>query len=378
MGSDERFASYRPDRRPVTMPYVIRILDRYVLSDLTKPFLAGIGAFLVVMLSNTLYLYVGWIVEHGLSAATVGKLLLYSLPAIIVVTLPVGYMLATLLVLGRLARDSEITALRANGISLARIILPMMAGAVIVSYLGFLLNEEVVPWSNHETVKLQKEILKKTPAPLVKPNLFFPGTSSRYFYVDRVERDSLMDVLIFDLSRQGYPQVITAERAVWEQTQWMLYNGMMRKFNDQGFIRYEVAFQRMELQLDLTSNTDYFAPKSIQEQSAGEAYQSIKQMQEQGQNVNGMLVDYHLKYALPLATFFTALLAVPMGLQFSRMGSFIGVAVGIVVIFIWYVLYAFGRSLGASGTVSPMLAAWNQNVIFGLVGLILFMRVNRK
>lgn len=357
---------------------VIRILDRYVLAELLKPFLAGIGAFLVVMLSNTLYLYIGWIVEHGLSAATVGKLLLYSLPAIVVITLPVGYVMATMLVLGRLTRDSEVTALRASGVSLSRIIMPMLFGGILVSYMAFELNERLVPWTNSETVRMQREILKKTPAPLVKPNLFFAGTNNRYFYVDRVEKDVLNDVLIFDLSRSGFPQVITAKKAIWDKTFWMLYDGMMRKFTDKGYLNYEAKFKRMELQLDLSDNADYFGPKSIQEQSSGEAFEAIKKLKEQGQNVNGMLVDYHIKFSLPLATFFTSLLAVPMGIRFSKFGAFIGVACSIFVIFIWYVLYSFGRSLGASGTVMPLLAAWNQNIIFGLIGTAWLVGINRR
>jgi LPS export ABC transporter permease LptF len=357
---------------------VIRIIDRYILAELTKPFLAGIGAFLVVMLSNQLYLYIGWIVEHGLSAALVGKLLLLALPAIAVITLPVGYMMATMLVLGRLSRDSEITALRSSGIGLGRVIAPMLLGALIVSYMAFELNERIVPWTNSETVRMQREILRKTPAPLVKPNLFFAGTNNRYFYVDRVDKDVLKDVLIFDLSRSGYPQVITANKAIWDKTRWMLYDGMVRKMSEKGYLNYEAKFKRLELSLDLSDNADYFGPKSVQEQSSGEAYEAIKRLQDQGQNVNGMMVDYHIKFSLPLATFFSSLLAVPLGLRVSRFGAFIGVAASIFVIFIWYVLYSFGRSLGAAGTVAPMIAAWNQNIIFGIIGAGLFLGINRR
>ena len=128
-------------------------LDLYILKELVKPFLAGIFAFIVIMLSNNLFVYSEMILKTGLPANLVLSMLLYSLPSIIVLTFPVGFMFATLLVLGRLSKDSELLALRACGISFSRAITPILLIATMVSYFSFVFNDNIVPYSNMQVFK---------------------------------------------------------------------------------------------------------------------------------------------------------------------------------------------------------------------------------
>lgn len=359
---------------------MIRILDRYLFGELSKPFLVGIGAFIVIMLSNTLYLYVEWIVGRGLSAATVGKILLLALPAIIVITLPVGFLFSTLLALSRLGKDSEIIALRASGVSLMRIVGPVLVLSLMVSYGAFMLNETVVPWANSETVKIQRDILKKQPLPLIKPGIFFPGTDNRYFYVDQVSRDQMTGILIFDLTSQKvpYPQVITAKEAVWDKTKFVLKDGMVHKYGANGFLQYESQFKSLDLHMNLEPDQVYAGPKQVVEMSSAEALKQIQEEKRQGIDVRGKMVDYHLKFSLPLATFFSALIAAPLGIRFSRFGNFFGVAAAIALIFIWYVLYSAGRGMGIAGSLSPFLAGWIHDLVFGVVGAGFLVWMGRK
>ena len=121
------------------MFFFLNISDRYVLSELLKPFFAGVVAFMIIMISNTLYIFAELIVKSNAGIDVVLKMILYSLPAIIVVTLPVAYMFATLLALGRLGRDSEIIALRACGVSLSRIIFPVILLSLMIPQKKYLL-----------------------------------------------------------------------------------------------------------------------------------------------------------------------------------------------------------------------------------------------
>src|SRR3990167_1683843 len=126
------------------MPF-FRLIDRYILGELFKPFLAGVLAFMIIMISNTLYIFMELIVKSNIDPGTVGRMLAFNLPAIVVVTLPVAYMFATLLALGRLGRDSEIIALRAAGVSLNRVIASVILASILISAIGWGLQEKVVP-----------------------------------------------------------------------------------------------------------------------------------------------------------------------------------------------------------------------------------------
>lgn len=359
---------------------MFRILDIYILKELIKPFSAGVGAFVVIMLSNSLFLYAEMIMKSGLPANAVIALLLYTLPAIMVVTFPVGYLFSTLLVLGRLSKDSEIVALRSCGVSFTRVIIPILLVALGVSYLGFIINEKVVPHTNHQSVEIMKDMLVNQKIPPIKEHSFTKGSDERYFYIERVDREKeiLEEIFVFDNTKTGYPQVINAKNATREKNKWLLHDGILRKYNREGYIGYEVKFKTMEIEFNLNNNTIFSDQKSIQEQSSGEAAKQLADFRSRGIDTKAMEVDYHLKFSLPLATFFVALIAAPIGIKFAKMGTYFGVAISIALVFVWYVTYTICRSLGATGALQPLLAAWIQNIAFGVIGIILLFFVNKK
>jgi len=359
---------------------MFKTVDRYILRELIKPFLAGVAAFIVIMLSNTLFLYAEMIIKSGVPTRAVVALLLYNLPAIMVVTFPVGYLFSTLLVLGRMAKDSEIVAFRSCGVSFTRIIMPILIIALIISYLGFLINEKVVPVTNHQSVLIARDMITNQKLPPIKEKIFTKGSDERYFYVEKVNRKKgvFEEVFVFDNTKHGYPQVINAQTAYREKDQWVLNDGTLRKYNRDGFVLHEIKFKKMVIELNLSNSTIFSDQKSIQEQSSGEASKQLAQFKANGVDTRMMEVDYHLKFSLPLATFFVALIAAPIGIKFAKMGTYFGVAISIALVFVWYVTYTIGRSLGGNGTLEPLLAAWIQNIAFGVIGLFLLALVNKK
>lgn len=356
--------------------FFLKTIDRYILAELLKPFVAGVVAFLIIMISNTLYIFMELIVKNNIDGWTVTQMLLYSLPAIVVVTLPVAYMFATLLALGRLGRDSEIIALRACGVSLTRCIAPVIIVSLLISGLGYWLNESVVPWANRQTVEVIKVMLRKKPLQAVKSKQFL-NSDKRNFYVGEVDREQgiLSEMYVIDQSKGGFPQLIQAEKAVRKDTKWELRDGIVRKLDTQGYIDHEIRFKRMEIEMNINSDSVFPNQLDVRQLASGDARKLIEDKRAQGQNTNRDEVDYHNKFSLPLATFFTILLAAPIGIRFSKMGNYFGVAISIALVFIWYVTYSMFSNLGITGQVPPFLAAWVQNLAFGGVGLILLVQM---
>jgi lipopolysaccharide export system permease protein len=352
-----------------------RLIDRYILGELFKPFLAGVVAFMIIMISNTLYIFMELIVKSNIDAGTVGRMLAFNLPAIVVVTLPVAYMFATLLALGRLGRDSEIIALRAAGVSLTRAIAPIILTAILISALGWFLQEKVVPWSNQQTVAILKDMMKKDTLQAVKEKNFIHA-DNRHFYVQAIDRKKnlLQGIYILDRSK-GQPQIITAESGTRKETRWILYKGLLRKLDTAGFIDHEIRFERMEIEMDIKPEMVFNNSADVRTVASGEAAKLIAAKKKRGEDTRRDEMDYHTKFSLPLATFFTILLAAPIGIRFSKMGNYFGVAISIALVFIWYLAYSTFTNLGATGTVHPILAAWIQNIAFGTVGVLLLLQM---
>ena len=144
-------------------------------------------------------------------------------------------------------------------------------------------------------------------------------------------------------------------------------------------IKNERIDKTQEIKFNLKDRiTNNFDDKSISELSIKEAKIKIEKAKAKGQDTNLMEVDYYLKFSLPLATFFVALIAAPIGIKFAKRGSYFGVAISISIVFAWYLIYSIARSLGGSGVIQPVIAAWIQNIILGVIGILLLTFANRK
>jgi lipopolysaccharide export system permease protein len=258
--------------------------------------------------------------------------------------------------------------------------MPILAGSIVVSYGAFAINDYVVPWANRKTVDLVREMVLHQGQPIIKEDIFFKGSKEdRYFYVRQVDRrtNQMYDVFIFD-KRGGAQQVITAQEAKWVGDSWELSNGVISSYDKWGSIKQEEAFRDMSVKVSVHPEV-FFASgeRSPQEKSSQDLKSDIEALKGGGTDVKSMEVDYYMKFSLPLATFFSALLAAPLGAKFSRMGGYIGVVFSIILVFIYYVVMSVARSLGNNGVVDPVTGAWIQNYLFGVVGLFLLWRIDR-
>src|SRR5579884_3641361 len=123
----------------------MRHLDRYIVGEMVLPFLTGVFAVIMMLVGNTLFALVDLILKNNIPVLMVSRLVVYNIPTLVVLTLPVGVALAAALAVNRLARDSEITAIRMAGVPLVRIFLPIFISGFLVSVLSFWLGERVVP-----------------------------------------------------------------------------------------------------------------------------------------------------------------------------------------------------------------------------------------
>jgi lipopolysaccharide export system permease protein len=359
---------------------LFKILDRYLLLQLISPFFFVVLAFLIIMVPTLLFTLTDLIVKAGAPLDAVGKLFLFNLPYFIVLAFPVASLFATLLVIGRMTNDFEIIAMRSAGISMKRIVVPLLAASVLVSIGSFAINEGVVPYANKQINSTIQYLVKNLNRPPIKENTFFQGTNNRYFYVKEIDKKTglMRHVFIFDKTKDGLPQVIQAEQARWVGSVWRLEFGNNYRYDREGYIDYEVSFKTMDIQLTLDASS--FIPQGLNasEFSSQQLSKQVSDLKKSGGPTNQVEVQLYKKWAIPLAPFCAVLIAAPLGLIFSRMGGYVGVAFSIILVFIYYVTLQITEALGNYGQIPPFFGAWTSNLLFLAIGAVLIWRMDRR
>lgn len=352
----------------------MRIIDRYIARELVMPFAIGFCTFLVLLIGNLLFDNIDYVLKQGIPLSIVGKLVLYSIPRLLVYTFPVSVLFATSLTINRLARDSEITAMRIATVSIYRLLVPIAIFGAVMSVVAFVNGEVAAPWAEHRAQQAIRQMWQTQALPPIQPNVFF-NSENNWFYVDKVKRtgtntSTLEHVMIYQLSAgEGYPLLITAEKAWSKDNVWYLQNGIRHELDNKGFTKLEQGFKTLTINLKRPFNDYLVEYKSTQEMGMGELRHQLTTMQRSGVRIApDMLLELHLKIALPLACLVVGLCCAPLGLKFARSGSFMGILLSIMVVFLYHNTMLLCKALGTNGGVPPVLAAWAPNMIFALAG----------
>ena len=192
----------------------VRILSRYLVRQHVAPLAFSLSALTALMLLNQIAKQLGNLVGKGLPASVIMEVFVLSVPFIIAMTLPMAVLVAVLHTMSRLAADSEITAMTANGISVSRIARPVLLGAAVVALLAFLWNDQVLPRSNHRLRTLLVDIQRKKPSLALKEQVINEVVPGQFFLrAARIDQatNRLRDVTIYDLGDADRRRIITAD-----------------------------------------------------------------------------------------------------------------------------------------------------------------------
>lgn len=356
------------------------VVDRATLRQLAPPFLLAVAGFQVILLVNTIFLLAGFLASGALPAGEAALMLGYTTIPSLVIALPMSFTLATLLVLGRMARDGEITALRALGLGHRRIVAPILAGALAVGGLAYWLNDTAAPWANARFSDLADQAARRGDRPLVANDVFFRSADGRVYcfagFVDR--RDGVLMNLVVEDRRGPTRRVLTAPRGRWDGRTWRLEGGVASAYDRWGAAIGEEAFAATALGIGLEL-TPYFAnrDRGPREKPSADLARDIAVQRAAGAAVRELEVEYHMKFALPLSTFFAAMMAAPLGVRASRAGGALAIAGSLGLILIYQVVMTVAHALGVNGWVDPVTGAWLQNWVFAALGAILLWLADR-
>src|SRR5467141_5430576 len=195
-------------------PLIVRTISRYLLRQHVAPLGFALAALTSLMLIQQVAKQLSGLLGKGLPAGVIAEVFVLSLPFIVAVTLPMAVLVAVLHVFTRLAGDNEITALQAGGVSVTRLVAPVLAGATGVALLSFLWNDQLLPRSNHELRTLQVDIARKKPSFTLKEQVINEVVPGQFFLrAARIDPASnkLKDVTIYDLEDAERRRIIAAD-----------------------------------------------------------------------------------------------------------------------------------------------------------------------
>ena len=357
------------------------ILARYLLREFTVYLLLGLAGFIVIYAVVDIIEKLGSFLDHRASALLIATYYLNLVPKILVQMMPVALLLATFLALGQLNKFGELTAMRACGLSLMRILAPVLAVAVAAVFVSLILNEFVAPPANEARDQIYNERIQKiTRAGLLeRADVTYMGQGSRIWYMrlyivpeQRMHEVSLQEFHAGQLTRR-----IDASEAAWDGQRWVFVSGFTRTFEN-GNEKAE-PFQRLAVN-GLAEVPEDFAKESRKPDQMNffELQRYVDRLRTSGARVNNYLVDLHLKLAFPLICLVVVLIGGALATTIRSQGAALGFGLSVAISFLYYGFMRAGQALGHNGALSPYMAAWLADGVFGTIGIVMMVRAQRR
>ncbi|MEM9407789.1 MAG: LPS export ABC transporter permease LptF [Acidobacteriota bacterium] len=371
---------------------ITRLLDRYVLREIVPPFLLGLTVFTFILLMNVLFDAAELIIRRDVPGGLVGQLLLLSLPHIIVVTIPMAFLFAILIAVGRLSADSELVAMRASGISLFKLYRPIMFLAVSLAVLNSYLMLYVMPNGNHAKTQLVNTISARGAAQAIEPGVFFEEIEQKILYVweDPPHDERWRGIFVTDDLPGEMHEILIAEygQVLYEEgdpdVRLQLQNSVQIEV-DQALPERSNLRQHRSLNLQLADGfQDAIASRSeskkrVRSQTLPELlrFEADPKLPEQFREREQRRADaeLHKRFAIPAACLVFGLFGVPLGFNNRRGGRSSGFAVSIAIILVYNILLNNAEEAAVTGRL-PALGMWIPNVLFTILGGFLLARKN--
>jgi len=350
------------------------------LRQVIEVFVAGVFVFTsIIFASDTFITLIKQISLYGIPFKVALMIIILNLPAVFVMTIPMGVLLSTVMTLNKLSLASEITVMRSCGIGINRIAKPIFIFAAIMCIASFFINETVVPITTKQSKDLALWSLGQKNIPEGKENFIFKelkdnGNLKRLFYVGNCKDKVLHNITVLDLSKDNTIQVLQAQDGTTSPSGWEFNRGAIYTVAQEGKILNTTFFEKSLAQfgIDLSNELKQNVAKERNFMSLVKYLSQTTNIIQKDKNI--YLVQLFDKLALPITTVVLVLLGVPLAITPPRVRYNRGFLFSILIIFTYYLIRALSISFGEEGSISPFWAAWMANIILFAVGSFLYYR----
>lgn len=374
------------------MPLRPGLIWRYVFREVRGPIFLGLMVYVLVFLMNALFELAALAIKKDMRAGVVLRLLVYLLPRVLEMTLPMAVLLGTLVGIGRLSADSEVVALRASGVSYKRLLLPVLTLACLCWGASSLLMLKVEPKAHLKQRRLLNEQLYSADLRReIKPRVFFEEVPGLLLYANQVFQGGtfLEGVFLHQTDPEGREQVTLARRGQIDYDRhtgvanFILEGGanhtitpgepesyQISRFDRQRFVREPDDSFKMKMSLlSRPSQKNYMEQSLTELQVTAQNALSITDLSIRRRVLGAVSIYQHERFALPFACIAFALIGLPLGIANRRGGKASGFTLSIAIAIGYWLLYSFGQNLVREGRLSPFIGMWLANGLLSGLGI---------
>lgn len=362
----------------------MKIIYKYVINEYLKILFYALFAFIFIYLIVDFFERFDMFVKYKAGAGIIAKYFLFKIPLVIYQIIPVAVLLSTLLTIGILSKNNEITAMKSCGISVYKISVPLFLIALVITGLNFISSEYITPYTNTKVESIKNAVINKKPRYFVKQDKIWYTGKGLIYSIDFYDNNTneLHGITIFDFDDNfNLVKRTDAKRAVFEDNGWMLGDISTRNFSyKKGKLGMSEVKQTDKIKVSFIEPPKTFKEvrKRTDEMSYNELKRLINKIKNEGYESTEYEVDLYAKLSIPFISVVMTIIGIPFALKRQRAGSIaVGIGLSIAIGFCYWIMLSFALSLGHAGVLPPIIAAWVSLIIFLFIGAYMFSTIRQ-
>ncbi|NQT75248.1 MAG: YjgP/YjgQ family permease [Candidatus Omnitrophica bacterium] len=359
----------------------MKILRTYLLKEISMMFFLSLLVFTFALVTGNLVKLADLVINKGVDIALVGKLFFFLVPFLLSYTIPMSALSATLLVFGRLSSDNEITAMRAHGINLYRATSPLIIAGAILSLFSIILNDRILPESHFASRKIVKNIGVKTPSAYLESGTFIKTFKDYIIFIHEIDKNKLKGIRIYQLQEDRPTRTIIAKNGEFislenqNAIKLKLVDGTSDEPNPKNpthFYKLNFKTYYLTLNVDKALASEDYIQKKPKEMNFQEIKQEIKKLGIHHIDAPALIAEFHRKISISFASIVFVIMGISLGIFTRRGEKTVQFAIALCVIVLYYLLMAGGMAISLKGVQPIGLWMYLPNVLFAIVGVVLF------
>jgi lipopolysaccharide export system permease protein len=358
----------------------MKIIDKYILRGFVGPLFWCFPLFIILRVVADIFSFIDDIVKYKISMMSLLSFYIFSIPSYIFEMSWIIILLSTMFLLINLNNHNELVAMKSSGISLWRILAPMLVVGAIVSCIIFAINNTIIPVSAKEANRIRRDELEKQKIKLSKPriinNLAIIGTGNRIIFARSYDigEKVITDIIIHEQDAESnLTSKITAKSGTWMGSGWKFNDVIITRIDNAGKFLQEPEFDK-EKMMSIPETPGDFADmeRSVDYMSFQNLMKYITYFKGASKTmVRSLLVTLHYKISYPMVNIIIILIAAPFVMVTTRGGALLGIGKSIAMGLLYYAFIAISLAYGKKGMLPPIVAAWLGNVVFAAWGIYL-------
>jgi len=363
------------------------LLNKYLIFELIIPSCLSFLILITVLMLTKVLNIAELIFDKGVEFAVIFKIILSIILYLTGIALPLAFLFGIILCFGRLSSDNEIVALRTSGISMLKILSPILFSSICLFIFSLILNSSIIPrinWSADQDIRK----LAQNPSSLLEEKEWMSGFGDGVsLYINNLsdKKDFKKIVILQPLPDKPVPRVIMAKSGMYnfdEKTKMItftLFDGHIdepQENDNKSFATIE--FSQYEISIFTWRGKFSKASKKPNHYTYDELKRQLTIIPENRVDYKALLYEKHSRFSMAFAPIVFFLIGFPVSIRFQRSEKSANFMIGISLALCWYLIMLLGRGLSLSGYISIFIGSWIPNIIIGIIGLFLTIRVAKN